>query len=249
MSQTLRNCSVLDLTLFLCIVDDIFERYDNLSKSVSDRNEKLQITLTRSMSVQDGLDEMMGWMEGVEASVKEKEQIPLESASVGDLLSKEAVGFFHLFHTATGQFSSVNLCLVVQTLLCILFFFKALEQDIASRQSSISAMKVKVEKFVETADPSAAALLQSKMDTLSQRFSDACDKHKQKVSHLEQLKEKVEQFEKVADKVQQFVAKRSQDLHETDGPGKTFNELSQLIQVNSRLFGASVTLLLLKTIS
>lgn len=74
-----------------CVADDIVERYDNLSKSVSDRNEKLQITLTRSMSVQDGLDEMMGWMEGVEASVNEKGQIPLDSASIGDILSKEAV--------------------------------------------------------------------------------------------------------------------------------------------------------------
>ncbi|KAG7511566.1 dystonin isoform X3 [Solea senegalensis] len=177
-------------------VDDITERYDNLSKSVSDRNEKLQITLTRSMSVQDGLDEMMAWMEGVEASVKEKEQIPLDSASIGDILSKEA----------------------------------ALEQDIASRQSSITAMKAKLKKFVETADPSAAVLLQSKMDALSQRFSDACSTHKQKVSQLEQLKEKVGQFETVADKVQEFVVKRLQDLHETDGPGKTFNELSQLMQ-------------------
>ncbi|XP_056250906.1 dystonin isoform X16 [Seriola aureovittata] len=177
-------------------VDDIVERYDNVSKSVSDRNEKLQITLTRSMSVQDGLDEMMGWMEGVEASVQEKGQIPLDSASIGDILSKEA----------------------------------ALEQDIASRQSSISAMKAKVKKFAETADPSAAALLQSTMDALSQRFSDACDKHKQKVSQLEQLKEKVEEFETVADKVQQFVVKRTQDLQETDGPGKTFNELSELMQ-------------------
>lgn len=104
MSQTLRNCSVLDLTLFLCIVDDIVERYDNLSKSVSDRNEKLQITLTRSMSVQDGLDEMMGWMEGVEASVKEKEQIPLDSASIGDVLSKEAVGFFTCFPLPVAKF-------------------------------------------------------------------------------------------------------------------------------------------------
>lgn len=115
---------------------------------------------------------------------------------------------------------------------CPFCVLKALEQDIASRQSSISAMKAKVKKFVETADPSAAALLQSKMDTLSQRFSDACDKHKQKVSQLEQLKGKVDQFDSVADKVQQFVVKRSQDLHETDGPGKTFNELSQLMQVN-----------------
>ncbi|CAI5653922.1 unnamed protein product [Oreochromis niloticus] len=177
-------------------VDDIVERYDNLSKSVSDRNEKLQITLTRSMSVQDGLDEMMGWMEGVEASVEEKREITLDSASLGGILSKEA----------------------------------ALEQDIASRQSSISAMKAKVKKFVETADPSAAALLQSKMDSLSQRFSDACDQHRQKIATVEKLKEKVEQFENVAEKVQQFVVKRSQDLHETDGPGKTFNELSQLMQ-------------------
>ncbi|XP_034041193.1 dystonin [Thalassophryne amazonica] len=177
-------------------VDDILERYDNLSKSVSDRNEKLQITLTRSMSVQDGLDEMMDWMDRVEASVKEKQQIPLDSVCIGDMLSKEA----------------------------------ALEQDIASRHSSISTMKSKVKKFVETADPSAAALLQSQMDSLSQRFSDACDKHRQKVSKLEQLKEKVEQFEKTADKVQQYVVQRSQDLHEIDGPGKTFSELSQLMQ-------------------
>ncbi|KAM4729954.1 dystonin isoform 3-T3 [Anableps anableps] len=178
------------------IVEDIVERYDNLSKSVSDRNEKLQITLTRSMSVQDGLDEMIGWMEGVEASVKEEDKIPLDSSSIGDMLSREA----------------------------------ALEQDIASRQSSISAIKAKVKKFVETADPAAAEHLQSKMDALTQRFSDACDKHKQKVSQLEQLKEKVEEFEKVTDKVQQFVMKRSQDLHETDGPGKTFGELSQQMQ-------------------
>ncbi|XP_055786112.1 dystonin-like isoform X4 [Salvelinus fontinalis] len=177
-------------------VDDIVERYDNLSKSVSDRNEKLQITLTRSLSVQDGLDEMMRWMEGVEKSVKEKRQVPLDSAAIGDVLSKGA----------------------------------ALEQDISSRQSSISAMKAKVKKFVETADPSAAALLQSKMDALSQRFSDTCDKHKQKMEQLEQLKDKVEEFEKTSDKVQQFVLKRSQALSETDGPGKNVNELSQLMQ-------------------
>ncbi|XP_077586323.1 dystonin isoform X14 [Stigmatopora nigra] len=177
-------------------VDDIVERYDNLSKSVSDRNEKLQITLTRSMSVQDGLDEMMGWMEGVEASVKENGQIPLDSVYITDLLSKET----------------------------------AIEQDIASRQSSIAAMKSKVKKFAETSNSSSAALLQSKMDGLSKRFSDTCDKQKQKVSRLEEIKDKVEEFENVAKNIQQFITKRSQDLDETDGPGKTFDELSQLTQ-------------------
>ncbi|KAL0964650.1 hypothetical protein UPYG_G00327030 [Umbra pygmaea] len=177
-------------------VDDILERYDNLSKSVSDRNEKLQITLTRSLSVQDGLDEMMGWMDGVENRIKDNRQVPLDSAAITDELSKES----------------------------------ALEQDMSSRHSSISAMKAKVKTFMETADPAAAARLQTKMDALSQRFSDACDKHKQKVGQLEQLKDKVEQFEMTSEKVQQFVLKRSQMLSETDGPGKNVKELRQLMK-------------------
>ncbi|MGH0143205.1 UNVERIFIED_CONTAM: hypothetical protein FKN15_078200 [Acipenser sinensis] len=105
-----------------------------------------------------------------------------------------------------------------------------LEQDISIRHSSITAMKEKVKKFIETADPFTASSLQAKMDTLSKCFTDSCKKHKEKVTKLEELKDKVELFEKTAQKVQQFVAKRSQALSETDGPGKNVNELSQLIQ-------------------
>lgn len=113
----------------------------------------------------------------------------------------------------------------------VLWFFQALGQDIASRQSSISAIKAKVEKFAETADPSAGAMLQSKMESLSQRLADTCNSHQLKVAGLERLKGKVEQFEQTAEKVQQFVEKRSQELRETDGPGKSFKELSQLMEV------------------
>lgn len=67
------------------------ERYDNLSKSVNERNEKLQITLTRSLSVQDGLDEMLDWMEGVEKSLEEQDQVPLNSAAIQDIISKSIV--------------------------------------------------------------------------------------------------------------------------------------------------------------
>ncbi|MBN3308874.1 DYST protein, partial [Amia calva] len=196
-------------------VDDIVERYENLSKSVSDRNEKLQITLTRSLSVQDGLDEMMGWMEGVEKSLEKEDQMPLNSTAIQDVLSKKAV-----------------------------------YQDISSRQSSISAMKEKVKKFIETADPSMASSLQTKMDTLSNRFTDACEKHKEKVAKLEELKEKVELFEKTYEKVQQFVDKRSQVLSETDGPGRNVNELSQLMQeTNTELGEHAKDVELLKNLS
>lgn len=125
-----------------------------------------------------------------------------------------------------------------QTLLCeynfvvVVFFLytQALEQDMSSRQSSISTMKAKVKKFVETAEPAAASTLQAKMEGLIQRLDDACEKHKQKISQMEKLKNKVEQFEKTFEKVQEFVLKNSHALCETDGPGNV-NELSQLVQV------------------
>ncbi|XP_015714677.1 dystonin isoform X25 [Coturnix japonica] len=85
-------------------LDDIVERYDNLSKSVNERNEKLQITLTRSLSVQDGLDEMMDWMEGVEKSLEEQDQVPLNSAAIQDIISKSIM----LEQDIAGRQSSIN---------------------------------------------------------------------------------------------------------------------------------------------
>ncbi|NWV48594.1 MACF1 factor, partial [Daphoenositta chrysoptera] len=85
-------------------LDDIVERYDNLSKSVNERNEKLQVTLTRSLSVQDGLDEMLDWMEGVEKSLKEQDQVPLNSAAIQDIISKSIMREQDI----AGRQSSIN---------------------------------------------------------------------------------------------------------------------------------------------
>ena len=94
-------------------------------------------------------------------------------------------------------------------------------------------MKAKVKKFEETADPSAAASMQSKMAALTQRFSSAREQHRQKTARLEQHRDKVEEFERAQEKVQSFVAKRSQELLETDGPGRNVHELSQLMEVST----------------
>lgn len=74
--------------------DDIVGRYDDLSASVSERNEKLQMTLTRSLSVQDGLDEMLLWMAGVERCLQEPCQLPLSSTALQDVISKSIVSDF-----------------------------------------------------------------------------------------------------------------------------------------------------------
>ncbi|XP_067421590.1 dystonin isoform X1 [Emydura macquarii macquarii] len=180
-------------------LDDIVGRYDSLSKSVNERNEKLQITLTRSLSVQDGLDEMLDWIGGVEKSLEEQGQVPLNSAAIQDIISKNIM----------------------------------LEQDIAGRQSSINAMNEKVNKFIETTDPSTASSLQAKMNELSVRFSDARSKHKGKLAKMEELKTKVELFEGLSEKLQSFLDKKTQALNETDAPGKDVTEVSQYMQETS----------------
>ncbi|XP_077018257.1 dystonin isoform X20 [Tamandua tetradactyla] len=85
-------------------LDDIVGRYDGLSKSVNERNEKLQMTLTRSLSVQDGLDEMLDWMGGVESSLKEQGQMPLNSAALEDIIRKNIM----LEQDIAGRQSSIN---------------------------------------------------------------------------------------------------------------------------------------------
>ncbi|XP_029337518.1 dystonin isoform X3 [Mus caroli] len=183
-------------------LDDIVGRYDDLSKCVNERNEKLQITLTRSLSVQDALDEMLDWMGSVESSLVKPGQVPLNSTALQDLISKDTM----------------------------------LEQDITGRQSSINAMNEKVKTFIETTDPSTASSLQAKMKDLSARFSEASQKHKEKLAKMVELKAKVEQFEKLSEKLQTFLETQSQALTEVDMPGKDVPELSQHMQESTAKF-------------
>lgn len=81
----------IDISFLTFLSDTIVDKFNHLSKAVNDRNEKLQITLTRSLSVQDGLDEMLDWMNGVEKSLEEQGQVPLNSAALQDVISKSKV--------------------------------------------------------------------------------------------------------------------------------------------------------------
>ncbi|XP_069873335.1 dystonin isoform X5 [Dipodomys merriami] len=85
-------------------LDDIVGRYDDLSRSVNERNERLQITLTRSLSVQDGLDEMLDWMGSVERSLADLGPVPLNAAALQELITKNIM----LEQDIAGRQSSVN---------------------------------------------------------------------------------------------------------------------------------------------
>lgn len=107
-----------------------------------------------------------------------------------------------------------------------------LEQDIAGRQSSVNAINEKVKKFIERADPSTASSLQARMKELSVRFSEASQKHREKLAKMEELKTKVELFESLSEKLQTFLETKTQALTEADVPGKDVTELSQYMQAS-----------------
>lgn len=91
---------------FVFLSDTVVNKYNHLSKAVSDRNEKLQITLTRSLSVQDGLNEMLDWMGDVEKSLEEQSQVPLNSAAIQDVISKSMVSNILIEQTLPDKISN-----------------------------------------------------------------------------------------------------------------------------------------------
>ncbi|XP_068926767.1 dystonin isoform X16 [Petaurus breviceps papuanus] len=151
-------------------LDDIVGRYDNLSKSVHERNEKLQITLTRSLSVQDGLDEMLDWMGSVENSLKEQGQVPLNSTAIQDVISKNMM----LEQDIAGRQSSI----------------KAMNEKVkkfmdTTDPSTASSLQAKM-KDLSVRFSEASKKHKEKLDNL--------DKLKTKVESFERLSEKLQSF-------------------------------------------------------
>ncbi|XP_062889790.1 microtubule-actin cross-linking factor 1 isoform X17 [Mobula hypostoma] len=68
--------------------DSIAQRYKNLSKVVSEHDKKLQVSIAQSQNVQEGLDNLLNWLEGVEKSLKNQDNLLMSSAAVQDALAQ-----------------------------------------------------------------------------------------------------------------------------------------------------------------
>uniref|UniRef100_UPI00398F0CEB microtubule-actin cross-linking factor 1 isoform X2 n=1 Tax=Pristiophorus japonicus TaxID=55135 RepID=UPI00398F0CEB len=67
--------------------DSITQRYKNLSKVVSERNEKVQMSIAQSQNVQEGLDHLLDWLEDVEKSLKNQDNL-VSSAAIQEALAQ-----------------------------------------------------------------------------------------------------------------------------------------------------------------
>ncbi|XP_041069007.1 microtubule-actin cross-linking factor 1 isoform X4 [Carcharodon carcharias] len=91
--------------------DSITQRYKNLSQVVSERNEKVQMSIAQSQNVQEGLDNLLDWLEDVEKNMKNQDNLLVSSAAIQDTLAQNT----KLKQDIASHQSSIN---TIQEMVC-----------------------------------------------------------------------------------------------------------------------------------
>ncbi|XP_072357310.1 microtubule-actin cross-linking factor 1 isoform X21 [Scyliorhinus torazame] len=91
--------------------DSITQRYKNLSQAVSERNEKVQMSIAQSQNVQEGLDNLLDWLEDVEKNMKNQDNLLVSSAAIQDTLAQTT----KLKQDIASHQSSIN---TIQEMVC-----------------------------------------------------------------------------------------------------------------------------------
>ncbi|XP_078712015.1 microtubule-actin cross-linking factor 1-like isoform X5 [Lampetra fluviatilis] len=68
-------------------LDDATRRYEELSRSSAEHGERLEAALEQSVSLQDGLEKMLQWLEEAERQVEEEASGPVTSHSVRQMMT------------------------------------------------------------------------------------------------------------------------------------------------------------------
>ncbi|XP_043573713.1 microtubule-actin cross-linking factor 1 isoform X17 [Chiloscyllium plagiosum] len=68
--------------------DCITQRYENLTELVSKRSEKLQMASAQSQNVQEGLDNLLDWLEDIEKNLKNQDNLLTSCAAIQDTLAQ-----------------------------------------------------------------------------------------------------------------------------------------------------------------
>lgn len=115
----------------------------------------------------------------------------------------------------------------------ISFLLQKLKQDIARQKSSLEATREMVTQFMETADSTTAATLQSKLAEVTQRFSHLWQQQQEKEDSWKKVLPQVEQYEQLSEKLKQFMESRGRMLALGNQPERDITHFAQQIQVRS----------------
>ncbi|KAM6427631.1 microtubule-actin cross-linking factor 1 isoform 6-T6 [Liasis olivaceus] len=111
-----------------------------------------------------------------------------------------------------------------------------LKQDIARQKSSLEATREMVTLFMETADSTTAAALQSKLAEVTQHFSHLWQQQQEKEDTWKNVLPQVEQYEQLSEKLKQFMESRGRMLALGNQPERDISHFAQQIQeLNSEM--------------
>lgn len=108
-----------------------------------------------------------------------------------------------------------------------------LKQDIARQKSSLEATREMVTQFMETADSTTAAALQSKLAEVTQCFSHLWWQQQEKEDTWKKVLPQVEEYEQLSEKLKQFMESRGRMLALGNQPERDITHFAQQIQVRS----------------
>ncbi|XP_070621008.1 microtubule-actin cross-linking factor 1 isoform X2 [Erythrolamprus reginae] len=111
-----------------------------------------------------------------------------------------------------------------------------LKQDVARQKSSLEATGEMVTQFMETADSTTAAALQSKLAEVTQRFSHLWQQQQEKEDTWKKALPQVEQYEQLSERLKQFTESRGRMLALGNQPERDIAHFAQQVQdLNSEL--------------
>nr|XP_014343669.1 PREDICTED: microtubule-actin cross-linking factor 1 [Latimeria chalumnae] len=84
--------------------DSLAARFEDLNRKMSERVEKLQMAVAQTQSVQEGLESLLQWVDGVEKNLSKQTSIPPSAAAVQDMLGKS----MKLRHDLASRKSSLD---------------------------------------------------------------------------------------------------------------------------------------------
>ncbi|ETE68158.1 Microtubule-actin cross-linking factor 1, partial [Ophiophagus hannah] len=105
-----------------------------------------------------------------------------------------------------------------------------LKQDIARQKSSLEATREMVTQFMESADSTTAASLQTKLAEVTQRFSHLWRQQQEKEDTWKKVLPQVEQYEQLSEKLKQFMESRGRMLALGNQPERDIIHFTQQIQ-------------------
>ncbi|KAG8142954.1 hypothetical protein E2320_000260 [Naja naja] len=112
----------------------------------------------------------------------------------------------------------------------ISFLLQKLKQDIARQKSSLEATREMVTQFMESADSTTAATLQTKLAEVTQRFSHLWRQQQEKEDTWKKVLPQVEQYEQLSEKLKQFMESRGRMLALGNQPERDIIHFTQQIQ-------------------